>query len=202
MENTTRQLLIETGAAAMLDKGYHAAGLNQILSAAGVPKGSFYYYFKSKEDLGVAIINHFAETSAARMEQYLGDRAMSPLARLRAFFTVSRIYYEADNCRHGCLICKLGTELAAASDDMREALRRAIHTRLKLIAGCIHDGQAAGEITTACDPETLAIFLYNAWSGAIVQMQIEQNPGPLQKCIDFIFTRLLSDCEAVEKKQI
>jgi TetR/AcrR family transcriptional repressor of nem operon len=188
----TKQILIECGAQAMLEKGYHGVGLNEILSAAGVPKGSFYYYFKSKEDLGVAIIAYYASQTAEAMELILGDQSTAPYTRLRTFFQAACNKYEKDACRHGCLLCKLGTELACAGDAMREALQKGIRRRVHLLAKCIEAAQQAGEISSGCSAATLASFIYNAWSGAVVSMQIEQDAEHLHSCIDFIFTRIIT----------
>jgi len=191
----TRQLLIECGAQAMLEKGYHGVGLNEILSTAGVPKGSFYYYFKSKEDLGVAIIEYYAARTAESMDTILGDQSTAPYTRLRAFFEAACNKYENDACRHGCLLCKLGTELACAGDAMREALQEGIRRRVHLLATCIAAAQQAGEIVSTYSAAELAGFIYNAWSGAVVNMQIEQDADYLHSCIDFIFTRIIKQQE-------
>jgi TetR/AcrR family transcriptional repressor of nem operon len=194
----TRQILIDCGAQAMLEKGYHGVGINEILSAAGVPKGSFYYYFKSKEDLGVAIIHQYADETATSMQQILANPSLSPHARLQSFFKAACEKHEIDSCRHGCLLCKLGTELACASEIMCAALREGIRQRVSLLAECIKAAQQAGEISDDCPAEELADFVYNAWSGAIVNMQIEQDATKLHNCIEFIFTRLLTATSGVK----
>ena len=175
----------------MLEKGYHGVGLNEILSTAGVPKGSFYYYFKSKEELGVAIIEQYAAETAESMSQILEAKTVPPHTRLRTFFEAASKKYETNACRYGCLLCKLGTELACAGDAMREALRDGIHQRIHLLMKCIEAAQQAGEISSNCSADVLARFIYNAWSGAVVNMQIEQDAEYLYSCIDFIFTRLI-----------
>jgi TetR/AcrR family transcriptional repressor of nem operon len=194
----TRQILIDCGARAMLEKGYHGVGINEILSAAGVPKGSFYYYFKSKEDLGVAIIHQYADETAASMQQILGNQELTPRARLQSFFAAACEKHATNNCRHGCLLCKLGTELACASEAMRAALREGIRQRVLLLAECIRTAQQAGEISTDTSAEVLADFVYNAWSGATVNMQIEQDAAKLHDCVEFIFTRILTTATGVK----
>lgn len=194
----TRQKLIACGAQAMLEKGYHGVGINEILSAAGVPKGSFYYYFRSKEDLGVAIIHQYAAETATAMQQILGDQSLTPRARLQSFFAAACEKHEIDNCRHGCLLCKLGTELACASETMRNALREGIQQRVCLLAECIKAAQQSKEISADYPAEVLADFVYNAWSGAIVNMQIERDAAKLHACIEFIFSQLLTTTAGVK----
>lgn len=90
MESTTRDKIIASGIQAIISKSYNAVGLNEILAAAGVPKGSFYHFFKSKEDFGVAVVEHFAARAAEHLRTVLRESSRSPLARLRYWFESSR----------------------------------------------------------------------------------------------------------------
>src|SRR5215510_2158905 len=80
---TTKAVLVDAGTQLILEQGYHHTGIQEVLQAAGVPKGSFYYYFPSKEAFGCEVIAQFAAAYLARLEQYLGDTTSSPLTRLR-----------------------------------------------------------------------------------------------------------------------
>ena len=87
---TTRDKIIACGTQAIIGKSYNAVGLKEILAAAGVPKGSFYHFFKSKEDFCVAVVEQFADQTVARMRTILRDASYSPLQRLRRWFESSR----------------------------------------------------------------------------------------------------------------
>lgn len=90
METTTREKIITSGIQAIISKSYNAVGINEILAATGVPKGSFYHFFKSKEDFGVAVVEHFAAKAAEHLRTVLRDASRSPLARVRHWFESSR----------------------------------------------------------------------------------------------------------------
>ena len=90
METTTREKIIASGVQAIIGKSYNAVGLNEILTAAGVPKGSFYHFFKSKEDFGVAVVEYFTDKSAEHLRTMLRDPSRAPLARLRYWFESAR----------------------------------------------------------------------------------------------------------------
>jgi TetR/AcrR family transcriptional repressor of nem operon len=90
MQTTTREKIIVSGMQAIIGKSYNAVGLNEILAAAGVPKGSFYHFFKSKEDFGVAVVEYFAAKAAEHLRSILRDASRTPLARLRYWFESSR----------------------------------------------------------------------------------------------------------------
>jgi TetR/AcrR family transcriptional repressor of nem operon len=80
----TRYHIIQTGADLIGQKGFGATGINGVLTSAGVPKGSFYHYFKSKNDFGLAIIDFFAEEYDAKLDRIFNDTSRSCLDCLRA----------------------------------------------------------------------------------------------------------------------
>jgi TetR/AcrR family transcriptional repressor of nem operon len=180
-----RQHLIETGAKAFMTKGYHAVGLQEILVAARVPKGSFYYYFRSKEDFCIAIIDHYIRLYAERHMAALLDRARPAKDRLLAFFAAEKTYYRGLQCQHGCLLAKLAMEMALLSEPIRNELQRGMNGWIRTVAACLADGVAAGEFTLFQPAETTAEFFYAAWAGAITRMQATRSVAPLDTFIAF-----------------
>src|SRR5499425_385402 len=118
----TKATLVDAGLHLMLEKGYHHTGIQDVLQAAGVPKGSFYYYFPSKEAFALEVIAQFAAAYLARLEQYLGDTAASPLTRLRRHLDELLARFERRGCRGGCLIGNLSQELADQHPRLRAQL--------------------------------------------------------------------------------
>ena len=101
IKRTTRDKIIASGVRAILDKSFNAVGLNEILADAGVPKGSFYHYFKSKEAFGVAVVERFVADAADELRSILGDVSRSPLARLRHWMvTTQESLYASGFRRH------------------------------------------------------------------------------------------------------
>lgn len=189
----TRERLLEAGAQAIAAKSFNACGLAEILSAAGVPKGSFYHYFDSKEDFGVALIEKESAEYFEQLRGMLGDRKHPPLARLRAVFEHGR-----DEClSHGperqCLIPKLALETSQLSETVHAAVKCAYDQWTALLAGVIREAQAAGEIARRHDPERLAKALVMLWEGATLRMQIDRSLQPVEDCLTFIFDSLLAN---------
>ncbi|MGL5076528.1 MAG: TetR/AcrR family transcriptional regulator, partial [Waterburya sp.] len=118
-----RKQLIQVGKQIILQQGFKAASLNDILTAAGVPKGSFYYYFASKEDFGLAIIDDFAQHYHNELQHLLTDQQFSPLTRLRNFFELKIADMENCQCTDGCLLGNLAQELAAQNELFRDRLK-------------------------------------------------------------------------------
>jgi TetR/AcrR family transcriptional repressor of nem operon len=92
-------------------KGFNNTGIQEILESAGVPKGSFYFYFKSKEDLGLALIDYYAEGLGSRWQTILEPSEIRHIKRLERFFEETRIRHEQDECKSGCPIGNLTQEM-------------------------------------------------------------------------------------------
>ena len=191
MKNETRENLIKAGAKAMLVKSYHGVGIQEILSEVDVPKGSFYYYFSSKEDFGVAIIEFYGQQLAKALKAKLSDSQLSPRQRLVTYFLYIRQYYADYGYGQGCLVAKLATEIGNISPVMRQALKEQYDGWIELVASCILEGQLAGEISPSYKPEELAEFIYTSWEGALIRMQVNHDLTAIDNFLTYIFDKLL-----------
>lgn len=191
MKTTTREKLIKIGAKAMLAKSYNAVGIQEILSEADVPKGSFYHYFDSKEDFGVAVIEYYGEQLANSIRVKLSDGSVSPRQRLMDYFLSIRSYYAHTGCGQGCLIAKLTTEIAEASPRVRVSLKTEFDRWSKLLADCIAEAQKKGEISSDHDPEALAEFIYTSWEGALIRMQVNHNLSSIDNFMKYVFGQVI-----------
>ena len=125
----TRYHIIQTGADLIGQKGFGATGINGVLTSAGVPKGSFYHYFKSKNDFGLAIIDLFAEEYDAKLDRIFNDTSRSCLDRLRAYFDTGQETMTSCEFTRGCLIGNLGQELAGQDEVFYRCFFEILHTR-------------------------------------------------------------------------
>lgn len=191
MKKDTKDRLIQAGIEAMLAKSYHSVGIKEILDSVGVPKGSFYHYFKSKEEFGIAIIDTFAKEHATVIQSCIDDRTKSPLERLLGSFSACLTYYPEQGHRNNCLIAKLSHEVIHESPNMRAAIHNAFDMWQAMYARMIREAQNAGEISPSLDPKELAAFLHNSWEGAVMMMQVQKSYDPIKTHIDFVFGKLL-----------
>ena len=118
----TKQELLEAGLRIMQEKGYTNSGLQQVLDAVGVPKGSFYHYFGSKEEFALEIIQHHDRLYTETVLSCLRDQNFSPLRRLQNFCLANRTDGDQWSCNNGCLIGNLSQEMASQSERLREKL--------------------------------------------------------------------------------
>ncbi len=185
----TRQRLLEVGAKAFLHQGYHGAGLKAILDEAGVPKGSFYNYFDSKEDFASSTIQHYAACMGERLARSL-RRHSSPIAGLRAFFEAEAVAFEKTDYTGGCLISNLGAELDD-SPICRETLQSSMNAYLQGLTAVVASAQGAGEIRGDVEASELASLLSDAWDGAVIRMKVQKSLAPLRQVLDRFLGGLL-----------
>jgi TetR/AcrR family transcriptional repressor of nem operon len=188
---TTREVLLDVGAQVILEKGYNHTGIQEILQAAGVPKGSFYYYFTSKADFGLQVIEHWTAAYTERLKQYLGDTTNSPLTRLRRHLEQSLARFETRGCRGGCLVGNLSQELADQSDLFGARLEAVLRDWRALYGRLFQEAQAVGELRTDLDPQGLADFYLNSFEGALLRAKVSKSPEPLRLFMTIMFDGVL-----------
>lgn len=190
-DTDTRERLLDAGVTLFGQKGFNGCGLAEVLQLANVPKGSFYHYFASKEEFGVAVIERARDEHLSSMRPVLSDRRASPRARLRAIFEEARTECAANGPTVDCLIPKLALETARLSDPVHAAVKCAYQQWSALLAQVIREGQATGEIDRRHNADRLANVLVMLWEGAAIRMQIERDLAPLDDFFAFVFDTLL-----------
>ncbi|QBQ99711.1 TetR/AcrR family transcriptional regulator [Paraburkholderia pallida] len=174
-----RQHILDTAMPILLGKGFSAVGLNEILAAAGVPKGSFYHYFGSKEAFGEALLTSYFTEYVERLEALFGRQTETPAVRLMGYFEEWRTLHCADGPDGKCLAVKLGAEVSDLSEPMRVVLRRGTDEIVARIAACIEEGRADGSLAGVGDGAVTAAVLYQLWLGATLMEKIRRDRGPL-----------------------
>lgn len=189
--NDTRASIIRIGAEIIGYGGFNATGIEQVLKKAKVPKGSFYYYFSSKDDFGLAVIDAGAREIAESMDRFLLDEAHPPLRRIRRYFE-SVVKQNADSqCRRGCLIGNLGQELASQNEKFRKRLDEVFRSWQAQFARCLDEAKARGELARDTDTGQLAQFLLIGWEGAILRAKVQKSIQPIETFIETVFGRVL-----------
>lgn len=193
----TRKLLIDVGTRVIGNQGFNPTGLSTLLQTAGVPKGSFYYYFASKEDFGLAIIDETATEYAELIAGYLQDERFTPLTRIRHYLQSGLERIRDGQCKRGCLIGTLGQELSTQSETFRARLDGVFEGWKQQFSICLQAAKTSGELPADVDVMQLAEFLLSGWQGAILRAKMQQNVAPLEAFISLIFLYVLTNRHAV-----
>jgi TetR/AcrR family transcriptional repressor of nem operon len=196
-----RERLLEAGTELLRTKGFHACGLTEILTHAGVPKGSFYHYFASKEEFGVVLIERARDQYLNELRELLGDRRRSPIERLRAVFQHSRDHCALDGPTVECLIPKLALECATLSDPVQAAVKTAYAMFGAMLAQVVREAQSAKQVEASLDADHLASVLVMLWEGAAIRMQIERSVAPLDDFLTSVFEQVLRPARGTDGSQ-
>lgn len=196
MKKETKENILRIGADIIHHKGYHHTGIQEILKAAGIPKGSFYFYFDSKEDFGLQVVDYFNGFFAAKADEVLGDASIGPLERIRLFLTGFIDVFAAFDFTKGCPIGNLAQEMSDLSPAFQKKLKHSFEMMTRLYAGVIAEAQAAGELGPDLEPEQAAEFIISSWHGALIRMKVEQNSRPMESHIEMVFNTVLRPVQA------
>jgi TetR/AcrR family transcriptional repressor of nem operon len=175
----TRERILSTGETLILGKGFSALGLSEILSAAGVPKGSFYHYFPSKEDFGVAMLERYFSAYREKMQSLSESREFNAAEQLLHYFSEWKKLAESSSCQKLCLAVKLAAEVSDLSEPMRAALAIGMNDITQHIADLIRTAQSENSILSKSDAGELASALYGMWIGASLLAKVRQDLHPL-----------------------
>ena len=178
-----RSHILATGQRIMAGKGYSAVGLNEILTTAGVPKGSFYHYFNSKDAYGVAMLERYFEEYLAELDTTLGQSGLTAAQRLMHYWQSWQASQSFEQCQGKCLAVKLGAEVADLSEAMRLVLRRGTEAIVGRLAHVLAEGIADGSLTVDGEPQNVAGSLYQLWLGASVMAKIERSTRPFDTAL-------------------
>jgi TetR/AcrR family transcriptional repressor of nem operon len=190
VKENTKQKILEKGAEIIHLKGFNHTGIQEVLQAAGVPKGSFYNYFKNKEDFGLQVIDYFDGFYSAMVEPIIEDPSLTPLGKIRRILDQFIDIFSERDFAYGCPIGNLAQEMGDLSEAFREKLREAIGSMTNIYLRLIREGQYLGEISRRIQAKETAYFIVSSWHGALGFMKIEKSTQPLERHKNFIFNFL------------
>jgi TetR/AcrR family transcriptional repressor of nem operon len=180
----TKRLILDHGVALFMKKGYHGTGLNDVLTAAKVPKGSFYYYFDSKEDFGVQAVGHYIAPFIEQLTQHLAAPDRDGLSSIEDYFRALIRELEASNFEGGCLLGNLMGEIGDTSEAARAALKKAVDRYRDLLESGLARAQKEGVARSDRSARAMADLLTNGWQGALLRMKVERSSAPLYAFLD------------------
>ncbi len=175
-----RQHMLDTAQRMMGQKGFTAVGLSELLSAAGIPKGSFYHHFASKEAFGEALLTRYFSNYIQYMDDVLVSGSGTVALRLMRYWQHWMNTQAIDDPEGKCLAVKLGAEVSDLSESMRTALKQGTQTIIERIGQCIEAGRREGSLTLDTDSAALAQTLYQLWMGASLLAKITRDRKPLE----------------------
>jgi len=180
----TRDQILDAAARLIHLRGYHGTSLDDVLRESGVGKGNFYYYFRSKEDLGFAIIDRVVERFLERtLEPAFVDPTADPLDQVRAFLDRLLDVQRQRNCVGGCPMGNLACELSDVHEGFRQRLADIFERWRMMLATTLERGRESGRLRADLDAASAAGFVVASLEGAILMAKVTKDISVMEKCV-------------------
>ncbi len=189
--HATKRRLLDVGLATLLERGYNATGIQDLLVATGVPKGSFYHHFASKEDFALQVVDRYVAELHVLLDQALGEAERAPAERVRGYFERLLTLYASQGYL-GSLLGLLGQELAAVNTAFRRRIEGALDGIARRLADTLDEARRRGDLPPDADPLQTANVILDCWEGAAVRSRVVRGPAPLQAVLDLSFRAALT----------
>ena len=189
---TKKDEILKSGLEVLWERGYNGTSISDIVNAADIPKGSFYFYFDSKENFAIEAIDVYIENMGCNIFEILEDRSIPAKRRLELIME-SKLEYAANEheCEKGCYLNTLANEMAGHNENIRNALTKAYNQMMTPLVTCIQEAMDDGDISCSCTARELADFVENAWRGAIAISKATHSPDPFYNVQKIILTKIL-----------
>ncbi len=182
---TTRDLILDAATQLIHLQGYHCTSLDDVLRESGVGKGNFYYHFKSKEELGYAIIDRVMQGFIKRtLDPAFADTTGDPIAQVHAFLDHVLDNQRQRNCVGGCPIGNLASELSDVHEGFRRRLAGIFAEWRAKLTEALSRSQLSGRVREDFEPSALAQFLVAALEGAILLTKVTRDIQIMERCVE------------------
>ena len=189
----TREALLRAGMQVLTESGFTRSGIEPILKSIGVPKGSFYHYFQSKEAFGLAVLSRYRRYFETKLDKFLLDSAIAPLERLQRFAQDAQDGIVRHEFKRGCLVGNLEQESSLLSEAFQEQLQATYQSWQVRVANCLLESQKQGEIDSQCNINDVSQAFWIGWEGAVHRARLVKSTQPLSLFMVFFI-------QAIRKK--
>ncbi|MEW7292404.1 TetR/AcrR family transcriptional regulator [Aquimarina sp. 2304DJ70-9] len=179
--------ILETGYQVLRKNGYHDVGINQILKEAGIPKGSFYNFFESKEDFARQVVEYYGCNNSNWIKTLFDESTETPINKLKSFYKLLVSYNEQDNYNGGCLVNSMSNEVGRNSDTLAAELDKQFKQWLVIIKDVVKEGQELEEITTKYSSMEIAEYLHSGFFGTFSRMKVTRSRTYMDVWIEMTF---------------
>jgi len=174
-----KDYILWAGLELMRAQGYNGTSVKDIVDAAGVPKGSFYNYFDSKQSFAIDALEAYGSRDHETCRSLLAASNKSPMQRITYYFEQSVNRSCDGDFKIGCFFGNMCQEMADCNEAIRVKVRQLLAQHTQLIAGVLDEAKAAGEIASDAQTNAMAEFILNAWEGSLIRMKAVKTREPL-----------------------
>ena len=167
----------------MLAQGYHGTGVKELVDAVGIPKGSFYQYFESKEHFCALAVDHYIDPYISSLKIHVEQQTGNALGAIQSYFMEQASKAASDNYQGGCLLGNLLGEVGEGQETCHQALKSAVNRYCEQIQIAFQQAQIEGTVSQRIEAKEMANILFCAWQGALLRAKVERSTWPLDACL-------------------
>ena len=178
--NKSREKILTSAKELFHENGFQQTSVDEILKRSGVTKSNFYYHFKSKEELGLIILDRFIQLYESDvLMQTLGNKELTPSDRLTEFYRAVRTFHRDLEKPRGCPFGNMAIEMSGSNESFREKLSVFFNSWEKIIEECISEGMRSGDFRGDLPPGVIAQLILSHLEGAIMMVKTHRSIEPL-----------------------
>ncbi len=163
-----KERLLRAGMKLFYENGFHGTTIDAVLAEAGVPKGSFYHHFGSKDVFGQAVLDRYITFQGDMFTKWAAKKNLSTADQMTGYFKDMAQIFIKSGFQTACLTGKFSTEVAATSDVFREQLAAQIFMWKTHVSAVLAAGQERGDIRRDRSSDELADAVLALIQGAFV----------------------------------
>lgn len=176
----TKEAILQQGLATFTKQGFYTVGIDAILKEVGVPKGSFYHYFKSKEDFAMQVIDRYDEYLCGKLFKAYNNRQLTPLQRISAYSDDAINSMAKHDYQRGCLIGNFAQEVTLLPESIVQALDNCFQNWQQLTCQCLELAKEEGQLNDNADCQMWAEFFWTGWEGAVMRSRLMKSATPMK----------------------
>jgi AcrR family transcriptional regulator len=196
----TRQRLLDAALYLFWLQGYAATGIAQILERAGANAGSFYHFFKTKEELLLAVLEFYIRSLDPVVVQPVFSQTEDPIERVFGILEFYRRNLLATGCSYGCPIGRLALEIPEEQFRVHKRLADNFDGWTAAVEKCLTD--ARDRLPEGTDARTLSQFVLTVMEGGVMQARAHRAIGPFDASVEHLreYFRLLVERSEAQRK--
>ncbi|MEO0339132.1 MAG: TetR/AcrR family transcriptional regulator [Bacteroidota bacterium] len=181
------EAMLREGMEILWSNGYNGTSVNDIVSAAGVPKGSFYFYFDSKDDFVLKALERYYLMECKPAFRLLEEKNKSAKERLLSFYRFRNENMKEElNCEKGSMICNISNEMSEHNEAIRSKIKGLHAMTHKKIIKVVDEAQEEGSMKKNIPAAEVVDFIENVFNGALITMKENKNGKSLDSALEIV----------------
>ncbi|WP_160114250.1 TetR/AcrR family transcriptional regulator [Aquimarina sp. AU119] len=177
---------MEIGIKILSQKGYHNLGLREFLQNAEIPSGSFYYYFKSKEDFAAKVLEYYGDKGVTYYTARLLESDIPYTKRLETVFNEELKRLGVSEYKEGCMVGSLSSEIAGQSEAIQKVADNNYKKWQAIFNQFFTEGQKSGDFSKDFEASEMAVFFLTSRQGVMTHMKAAGNDESYRLFMSFI----------------